>query len=93
VSTKRRRRKTADVKKEIRVNKEHLFIRLEMWVEEGEDGDPCGVRYAYTLPSIDSELIIDLYSMFIESFCNELAKLSGAEKVLEFLAYGGKREE
>lgn len=65
------------------MSKEHLFIKCEMWVEEGEDGQPKGVRYAYKLPDVDNDMIIDLYKMFFETLCSEIAQIDGAERILE----------
>lgn len=61
--------------------KERLFVRLEMWVKEGEDGN-AEVRYDYSLPKIDSDMIIKLYQLLIETLCDEISSLDGAEKLL-----------
>jgi len=67
------------------MSKEHLFVRLEMWVEENEEGQPCGVRYSYDLPDIENEMIMDLYKIFLESLCSEIAQVKGAENILDLL--------
>jgi len=73
------------------MSEEVLFVRCEMWVEKGDDGKPQSVRYSYRLPDIENELIADLYEMFLESLCAEIAQLAGAEKLLSIL--GGGNEE
>ena len=61
---------------------EHLFTRLEMWVSEEEDGK-LGIRYDYSLPKIEDELTVQLYRILIETLCNEISSLEGAENLLD----------
>ena len=58
-----------------------LFVRLEMWLEK-EDGEIKGVSYNYSLPKIDNELTVELYKLLIETLCNEISTLEGAENLL-----------
>jgi hypothetical protein len=68
------------------MSKEHLFIKCEMWVEEGEDGQPKGIRYSYKLPDVYNDMIIELYKTFLETLCAEIAKLEGATEILGILS-------
>ena len=62
--------------------KEELFVKLEMWVKEGEDGGVTGVRYNYSLPKVDSDMVVELYQLLIETLCNEISTLEGSERLL-----------
>ena len=62
--------------------REHLFVKLEMWVKEEEDGGVTGVRYNYSLPKVDSDMVVELYQLLIETLCNEISTLEGAERLL-----------
>ena len=64
------------------MDKEHLFIKAEMWVVEGEDGKIDSTRYRYELPEIAGEFMIELYRLFLESLCKEIAKVPGAKDLL-----------
>ena len=63
--------------------KEELFIKLKMWAEIDDDGSIVGVRHKYTLPTIDSDLVVELYGIFFETLCNGLSVLEGSEKLLD----------
>ena len=66
----------------MRMSKEQLFVKLRMWAEIDDDGGIAEVRYKYTLPKIDSDLVVELYRMFFETLCDEISTLEGVEKLL-----------
>ncbi len=63
--------------------KEELFIKLKMWAEIDDDGSIANVRYKYKLPNIDSDLVIELYGIFLETLCGRIATLEGSDKLIE----------
>jgi hypothetical protein len=63
--------------------KEQLFVKLKMWAEIDDDGSIANVRYKYKLPKIDSDLVIELYGIFLETLCGRIATLEGSEKLME----------
>ncbi|MHA2344736.1 MAG: hypothetical protein ACXADW_23010 [Candidatus Hodarchaeales archaeon] len=62
---------------------EELFVKIRMWAEINDDGSIANVRYKYKLPKIDSDLVLELYGIFLETLCGEIATLEGSEKLLE----------
>jgi hypothetical protein len=73
------------------MSKEHLFIDVKMWLEEDGDGQPKSIRYDYKLPNPENEMIVELYKMFLETLCSEIAQLDAATEILSIL--GGTNEE
>ena len=60
---------------------EELFVKLRMWAEIDDDGSIANVRYKYKLPKIDSDLVIELYGIFLNTLCGQLASLEGSENL------------
>ena len=67
--------------------KDKLEIGFVLWVEDfDEEGEPKEVKYSYEFPVIENETTIELYKLFLETICLEVAKLDGATNILGILA-------
>jgi hypothetical protein len=66
------------------MSEEHLFINLKMWIVVDEDGD-WKVRYKYMLPEITHEVHADMYRIFFETLCDEVAKKENSATIYKML--------
>ena len=67
-------------------HKEHIFLSCAVWALEDEDGKLAGIKYDYNLPEIEDEAQLEIYKLFLESLCKEIAKLPGAADILIILS-------